>query len=486
MRSKRKEKLMLKWEKIAKFIITILVLLNFMIAGISILPKNTAAAAPLPSDMPVVFVDPQNITANPGDTFTISVKVFNLSNNYYGASDPQWVPRAPLPPPGSRFNYSLGNLYGFDFQLSWESEVLEYVSHSVKVPNGTSNPDGILYEPIIDVMDYVDSSTGTYWLVKSSQSPAPMFNRPDANATMFTMTFTVKKLGTCTINITNSDLSTRPIELTMQDIPHWAKPAQFQTEVLATRIESLVVGAWVDGTFYEPPVISGEDAQVRIAMINDGNTTDTCNITLYEGTTVLQTWENETLETGERKTFNHTIAAADLTLGNTTINVMVTSVVLESEGIIEEGSKQFTVIQTPMLTIAGPAAATAGDKVSFNATGSVHIDPDGEILSYTWTLMAPDETHSRITVQEGNVTVKFQLDKKWSGGNWTVALEVEDNWGVTYNENRPLTAPYRITKIIEVSPYVGAGIFNIENIALIVMLVVVIAVAVIYLRRRSR
>jgi len=479
---------MLKWEKTAKLIVTILVLLNFIIVGISMLPTNTVTAAPLPSNMPVVFVDPQNITANPGDSFTVSVKVFNLTKNFYGASDPQWWQGDPLPPPGSKFNYSLGHLFGLDIQLSWPPEILEYVSHTAKIPVETY-PDGILHQPLFDLKDdVVIGDVGTYWLAKSSYT-APVFSCPNANATVFEMTFTVKKLGTCIINITNADLVAQKYPLAQQAIPHWTKPAQFQTELLATRIEKLDVGALVNNVFYDPPIILGEDAQVKIAMVNDGNTTDTCNITLYDGTTVLNTWVNKTLEAGERKIFNHSIAASDLTIGNATFNVNVTSSVLERMGSTENEDREFTVIGTPTLTITGPTTATAGDEVNFDSSGSTHTDPSGSISYYTWILTAENETQPRTTIK-GNATiasaVKFELHRSWSARNWTVALEVEDNYGVTYDKNRPLTAPYRAIKILEISEYAGPGIFNLENIALIVIIVVVIVAAAIYLRRRSR
>jgi len=475
---------MLKWEKTAKFIITILILLNFMIVGISMLPTKTATAASLPSDMPTLFVDPQNISVNPGNTFTISVKVFNLSNNFYGAAE-DWIPGEPLPPPGSRFNFSLGNLYGLDIQLSWDPDILQYESHVVAIPED-DHPGGVLHPPLIELTDIVDQNAGTYWLSKSSQAPAPVFNCPNANATVFNMTFTVKDYGTCTINITNGDLVAYPYT-DRGEILHWIKPAQFKTPIEVSRIKTLDVGAWVNNVFYDPPVISGEDALVKIGVINDNQTADTCNITLYKGTTVLYTWTNITLGAKENKAFNYTIAAADLDVGKNNFNVTITSVILKDMGLIETSkSKELTVINTPQLVIDGPSQATAGDDVTFDASKSIHTDPNGAIWNYTWTLTAPNSTKPQVKVEKGNVTVVFSLDSRWLPGNWTVALEVTDNYGLTYDEDRPLTASYRITKTLEIAEHTGPGLFNIENIVLIIILVVVIALAGIYLRRRSR
>ena len=151
------------------------------------------AATTLPSDIPVVFVDPQNSTANPGDTVTVAVKIFNLTNNAYIASDsppnyPLWEWGEPLPPPGSRYNFSLGNLYGFQIDFSWNALILDYVNRTVKVPVDTY-PDGVLWDPAFLVNEALDDDAGTYTVAYSSIGPTtPVFSCPDDNATVFEMT----------------------------------------------------------------------------------------------------------------------------------------------------------------------------------------------------------------------------------------------------------------------------------------------------------
>jgi hypothetical protein len=83
--------------------------------------------------------------------------------------------------------YNVTNLYGFDVQLAWNTTYLEYVSHTVKIPVDTY-PDGVLYNPIVQIKDEVDSAAGTYWLVYSSMAPAPTFN---GTGTAFTMTLRI-------------------------------------------------------------------------------------------------------------------------------------------------------------------------------------------------------------------------------------------------------------------------------------------------------
>jgi len=94
---------------------------------------------------------------------------------------------------GQQFNvsvkiYNVSNLYGFDLQFKWNATYFEHVSHTVKVPKNT-NPDGVLYNPILPLKDEVNNAAGTYWIAYSSMAPAEAFS---GNGTVFTMTFNVK------------------------------------------------------------------------------------------------------------------------------------------------------------------------------------------------------------------------------------------------------------------------------------------------------
>jgi hypothetical protein len=475
---------MLKWKKDAKIITAILIILGSSVIAMSSLPTTTLTAnAALATDMPVAFIDPQNVSASPGDIITVSLKIFNLSNNFY-ASDEAWVLGEPLGPPGGRYNYSLGNLYGIDIMFSWDPTLLEYVNHTVEIPVETYS-NGILHQPIIEVQDDVDATNGTYRLARSSKSPADAFNAPNANATVFTMTFKVKKQGKCALNLDKVQLAVdRRIPGLYYEIPHWIKSGQFRTGELLTRIESVQVGALVGGQLYSP-IISGENATVKISMINDGTTVDRYNLTIYDETSLLKKWENETLGADETKAFNYTIDAEHLTIGTHTLTVNAT-ILHGGNTFIDELSNEFRVIGTPVLVIEGPSSASAGESITFSAAGSSHSDPNGQILNYTWTLWAPGESGPRQEVKNGD-TVTFQLPEKITKiGNWSVKLEVKDNYGVEYDENRPATAPYQKTVFFEVGETGPPSIFTVENIALVLILVVIIGLAVVYLRRRSR
>ena len=408
----------------------------------------------LQSDMPVVHVDPQNIEANIGETFTIYLKIFNLSNHFY-LTDERWYYGEPLGPPGVRHNYSLGGLFGLDIQLQWDPTVLEYVEHTVTMPVETY-PEGLLHaEPELeDIKDEVDAEAGTYWLAKSSQYPADAFDRPDENSTAFSMTFTVLKQGVSELNITSSDLVIPLSYLEYieanAEIPHWRVNGFFQTPELATRIASLEVKPLDNRTFFTLPVITGENAFITPTIINDGNLTDTYNLTIHWGPTLLNSWMNETLASGWQKNYHQTVNGAELSIGNHTITVTI-SVLHNTSTYIEEMVEQFRVIGKPTLTILGPFLAEPGDTIYYT-TNSTHTDPEGEITGYTWALWGPSDPvpFPRATQTGENAT--FEIYPDWMMGSYLVTLDVEDNYGVEYNESRPASHAWHTEKSIEIIP----------------------------------
>jgi len=478
------------WEKKAKFSITILILLSCSVIGVSMLSSKVAADTIFSTTMPVIYVDPQNITASKGDTFTISVKIFNLTAIYYETFE-EWQPGEELGPKasGGQYNYSLGRLYGFDIKFSWDPTLLDYVSHSVKIPE-ESNPGGVLHEPIIDLRDEVYEN-GTYWLAKSSQSPAEPFNCPDSNATLFTMTFNVTKNGLCSLSLASVELATlwHPLEPHKKMIPHLVRNAQFQTLVVATRIVSVKVGALI-GTQMFDPLILGENPTVQITVKNDNLTiTDTYNLTLYYDNIPLENavWTNRNLSPNETETLNYTMATSSLERGVHTIKASA-KILHGVELIIDEISKQFRVIDTPNLVIDGPTSASGGQTVTFDASQSAHNDPDGTILNYTWRVWAPGETLPKATYS--GVTMQYTFPQSVKVGTWRIELIVKDSFGVTYDDElvaqRPRIAAYQKEVSLEVGESGAQGFFNLENIAFIVILVGIIAIAIFYLYRRTR
>ncbi len=159
--------------------------------------KETVATE-LPSAFPLVYVYPEFVTADVGETFTINVIVCNLT--------PGWISD-----PDSGGIISLGNLYGIDIQLTWDPSIIKYVSHVKTIPVEYF-PEGILHSLTIPLKDDVDetasmpnSELGTrYWLAEASMQPAAVFN---GEGTIFTMTFTVLKPDETLIEILSCTLA---------------------------------------------------------------------------------------------------------------------------------------------------------------------------------------------------------------------------------------------------------------------------------------
>jgi len=80
------------------------------------------------------------------------------------------------------------NLYHFGILFTWNTTLLEYVSHSASVPKDTY-PEGVLWSPVLPVADEINIVDGTYHIAYSSLDPAPSFN---GSGTIFTVTFRVR------------------------------------------------------------------------------------------------------------------------------------------------------------------------------------------------------------------------------------------------------------------------------------------------------
>jgi len=126
-------------------------------------------------ETPLIYVNPPTITGlSPSQNFNITLEIANVTA-----------------------------LYGFDIKFQWNPAILDYVSHTAKMPVETY-PDGVLYTPILPLKNEVNATAGTYWLAVSSMYPAPSFN---GTGTFFEMTFHVKAIGQCWLEINSSDLA---------------------------------------------------------------------------------------------------------------------------------------------------------------------------------------------------------------------------------------------------------------------------------------
>jgi hypothetical protein len=123
---------------------------TFNVSAYALYQGNSSATAYFlesSSSLPTIYVDPAEISNFlPTSMFNVGVKISNVTN-----------------------------LYGFDLKFRWDSKLLDYVNHSVRVPKD-DYPDGVLWEPIMLVKDEVNATAGTYWIACTS-CPCPIFQR---------------------------------------------------------------------------------------------------------------------------------------------------------------------------------------------------------------------------------------------------------------------------------------------------------------------
>jgi hypothetical protein len=359
--------------------------------------------------------------------------------------------------------------------------LVDYVNHSVRVPVETY-ADGILHDPgIITVEDDVTASEGKYRLSISSMHPAPAFNSPNMNATVFNMTFKVVKRGKSTLELTESELPCDFVHLyspyLKQPIPHWTIDGFFQTTEVCTRIQSLNVGVPVKDELLKP-VIYGENTTAQVTILNDGDIADIYNLTLYHNTIPLASWQDQVLSPHANDTLSFIIP--NLNIGLHTFNACA-SISHGAEKLFDSLMETTKVILAPTLEVVGPGSAAPGETVSFNASESIHNDPEGHIIWYRWSIWKPGETHP-VDWHEGNatagdVTFEYTIPSEVSKfGNWMVLLVVEDSFGITaeplsgstllpYGELlRPATEAYRKAILLTVEkPLPSISIICPEN-----------------------
>jgi hypothetical protein len=214
--------------------VLIIVLIGMLVLA-SDLASGTLEEA-FPTHMPLLYIEPDNIIAFPGETVTISVRFFNLTTNIY-QTNTKWDihTRPPDLGPWSDdpvYNYSLGNLIGFDVQLGWDTSVLRFQSCVAKIPVEVY-PDGVLHEPAQVLRDWVNETDGfplpqpeasKSWLVCLSAGRQG-FN---GNGTVAEVTFEVLNTGSTSINITRSLLS----DPRGDPIPHRYASCHISSEIL--------------------------------------------------------------------------------------------------------------------------------------------------------------------------------------------------------------------------------------------------------------
>ena len=406
-------------------------------------PKDFTSTFESSVEMPVSYVEPQNVFAAVGTTFNVSVKIFNLTDRFH-VTDDVWEPGNPLPPIGTLHNYSLGNLYGFEIRLKWDPAVLEFQGSLVSTPV-EDYPQGVLHGPIWENYENFDTTMGTYSLAQHSLYPVSGFNCPNSSATFFTVQFKVKKGEPCSLDLERIVLVLDPI-LADQDvigIPFQVEDGFF-FPVETTRISGIGIGTLVGAKLINP-IILGENVSIYVLLTNNGAIENSYNLTLFEGDAQLATWRNESLDSDEIRTYSYTLETHDLEPGLYFATAKME--ILHRNIVLDSFTESFLVMETPILRIdKSQDDIHENDTVTLTAGGSIHQDSQSSIVNYDWSLFKPGASDPAYIFSGVSITHTFTLN-----GTWQIVLTVTDNWGTIYDPQRNATSPYKLEMNVDVS-----------------------------------
>jgi hypothetical protein len=308
-------------------------------------------------------------------------------------------------------------------------------------------PDGVLYGPVINLQDAINSTAGTYSLVQYSAPYLQGFNCANRSVTVCTLTFRVLQATAATVHLDHVELIPDPTLVTagIRDvIPVRTVDGQF-TPVATSHIAEVNIGALVGTQLYNP-VLVGENATVQVQVTNDGDAVNAYNLTLHAGTRPLTTWTNETLPPGATHRFTYALPTTSMVAGTHTLTAKA-RITYEDTVSLDTATANFTLIRPPTLTITRSATdVRVNDAVTLSAAGSIHPAPTGHLTRYVWIIYKPSAV---LPVSRGGETIVHNFTEE---GTWRIVLMAEDSWGLSYNPDRDAaTAPYKTELHLDVS-----------------------------------
>jgi len=179
-----------------KFLVVSCVCYALFLVSVLVAPLYLHKVTVLGSPETAVMMDPQDSSANVGETFTVNVTVVNVQN-----------------------------LFSVEATVTWNSSILKAVGIDVRL----GQSDGVLNNPIYNPPVENSTQEGKYVLVDLSYNPAPSFN---GTGNIVRITFSVINPGTCTLAL-ESQLYDRPQpnDGSSQPIDHTTLSGSFNTPV---------------------------------------------------------------------------------------------------------------------------------------------------------------------------------------------------------------------------------------------------------------
>jgi hypothetical protein len=265
------------------------------------------------------------------------------------------------------------NLYGLDFQMTWNNSIIEYVSHEVYIPRDTYYW-GILYSPVTITKDEVNSTTATYWIAANSSSIDPA----DRDGVVYNMTFHAKAAGNSTLGIHSSNLTDRfgnPITHKIVNGTVVVAPGIHDCAVTDISLSTTMIG-------------ESYPASVNVTIANEGTFVETISFSLRANGTVFNTTQI-VLAGLTSETIRVVWDTTGWTRGNYTISCNATQLIGESDiadNTMDDGNIFVTIAGDQdadgdvdifdIVIIAGAYGTSEGEE---GYIPSADIDGDGDV-----------------------------------------------------------------------------------------------------------
>ncbi len=295
-------------------------------------------------ELPAIRILPSLVETQAGLTFTVSARL----------TDPV-------------------DVFGIEFQIRWNTSLLDYIDHSVYIPR-EDYFWGVLYGPVEIAKDEVNQTIGQYWIEASSLGSDPF----ERDGTVLNMTFRSVRNGTCDLSVHSLELTNSLGEPILQNLFNGS--VEINPGVHDLAITSITPAGTIVG--------EGYSTSMNISISNQGTFPENFNCTIYANNTVIGT-EEVTLEGLDEVTLRIPWNTTSWVRGNYTISVNVSCVEGETETLDNFMEDGVILVTTPgdmdgdfdvdifdIVKIAGAYGSVEGEPL-YN--GDADIDGDGDI-----------------------------------------------------------------------------------------------------------
>jgi hypothetical protein len=282
-----------------KFTLSIMLSSALLLTVISLSSATTSLSGQSPSTSTAIRVVPSPVSALLGDTLRVNITVTDVSD-----------------------------MAGYGFKLYWLRDKL----------NGTSilegpflKQAGSTYFNVVNFMDNYNSTHGLAWVTSVLLGPGPGVYGSGAVASI---SFKAKNIGSTGLWLSDTML----VDSAANKIPH--TDVSGKAYITFHNIAVTKVKPW------KTVVGQGYSAKVNVTVQNQGNFTETFNVTAFASGKVFGSLLNVKLSNGTSTTITFTWNTTGFAMGNYTINATATPVPRETDttdNTYVDGKVQITI-----------------------------------------------------------------------------------------------------------------------------------------------